>query len=68
MIGTMPRSTVSQRPAPEPQLADATQSGRTKKYGDRNFQSLILPELVSVPLFTAWLRKPFRRKHTTAAR
>ncbi len=68
MIDTMLHSTVSQPPAPEPPLADTAQTGRTKKHGDRNFQSLILPGLVSVPPFTAWLSKPFRRKHTAAGR
>jgi hypothetical protein len=28
----------------------------------------VLPELVSVPLFYEWLRKPFRRKDTPASR
>lgn len=65
----MERSTVSQPLASEPQRAEATETGKIEKaHGDRHFRSLILPDLVSLPLFYEWLRKPFRRKTTPAAR
>ncbi len=69
MMKRMEPSTASQPPASEPTRTDATRTGTTKKaHGNRNFQSLILPELVSVPPMPAWLRKLFRRKDTPAAR
>jgi len=64
----MEHSTASQPHASEPRRAD-TETGRIEKaHGDRHFRSLILPDLVSLPLFYEWLRKPFRRKTTPAAR
>ena len=33
-----------------------------------HFESLTLPDLMSLPLFYEWLRKPFRRKDTVASR
>jgi hypothetical protein len=64
-MSAMEPYTASQPPAPERLPKDATETGRAKKaHGDRNFESLILPELVSVSLFYEWLRKPFRRKAT----
>ena len=64
----MEHATISQSSAPLRPHTDATETGRTTKgHGDRHFQSLILPELVSLPLFYEWLRKPFRRKTTPAA-
>jgi hypothetical protein len=39
-------------------------SADTDKRNAPHFESLRVPDLMSVPLFTAWLRKPFRRKAT----
>jgi hypothetical protein len=71
MMSAMEHTTASQPPASEPQSTYASETGTTKRvkaHGDRNFRSLILPELVSVPLFYEWLRKPFRRKDTSVSR
>ena len=64
----MEHSTASQPLASE--ARDTTETSTTKKvkaHGDRNFESLILPGLVSVPPMPEWLRKLFRRKDTPAA-
>jgi hypothetical protein len=31
----------------------------------KHFESLTVPDLISVPLFIAWLRKPFQRRAKT---
>jgi hypothetical protein len=44
-------------------LRDTGAAGAAERTpGTRHFQSLILPDLVSVPKLPMWLRKPFRRR------
>ena len=58
------KHTTSDRPtATDPRRALAHGVDRDKRNAT-HFESLRVPDLMSVPLFTAWLRKPFRRKAT----
>jgi len=57
---TADRSTVGQHPT---HATDADTNER-----DPHIRSLTVPDLLSVPLFIAWLRKPFRRMFTRAVR
>jgi len=58
------KHTTSDRPtATDPRPTQAGADG-TDKRDTLHFESLRVPSLMSVPLFTAWLRKPFRRKAT----
>jgi hypothetical protein len=50
---------------PHPRQTDGTD---TDGRGVLHFESLRVPDLMSVPLFVAWLRKPFRRKDTSTIR
>ena len=52
-------ATASQPPVADPLRTQA--DADTDKRDIPHFESLRVPDLMSVPLFTAWLRKLFRR-------
>ena len=61
-------TTPDQPAATDPRQTQAAGTDTGEQTRDRpHFESLTLPDLMSVPLFVAWLRKPFRRKDTPAA-
>jgi len=61
----MEHTLTGRSPAPDPRPTRATGDDTDKQTRDRpHFESLRVPGLISVPLFTAWLRKPFRRTDT----
>ncbi len=53
---SQPASTV-----PRPRQTDADTGERNALH----FEPLTVPDLISVPLFLAWLRKPFQRRAKT---
>lgn len=60
--------TTANRPAPTDPRRTQTDDADTDERDIPHFESLTVPDLMSVPLFTAWLRKLFRRKDTAVSR
>jgi hypothetical protein len=52
-----PNASQSAATDPRPTQTDAETDERKAPH----FESLTVPDLISVPLFIAWLRKPFQR-------
>jgi hypothetical protein len=62
-MNPMKRTMSDRSMVPDPRRTLADGVDRDKR-NTTHFESLRVPSLMSVPLFTAWLRKPFRRKAT----
>jgi hypothetical protein len=62
-MNPMKHTTSDWSTATDPRRTLAESVDRDKR-DTTHFESLRVPSLMSVPLFTAWLRKPFRRKAT----
>lgn len=62
-MSPLEHATSDQPTAIDPRPIQAGSDG-TDKRDTLHFESLRVPSLMSVPLFTAWLCKPFRRKAT----
>jgi hypothetical protein len=60
--------TTANRPTPTDSHHTQTDDADPDERDIPHFESLTVPDLMSVPLFTAWLRRLFRRKDTAASR
>lgn len=64
---SMEHSTAARQPVADRRRTQAD-SANTDGRDILHFESLRVPGLMSVPLFIAWLRKPFRRKDRSSTR